>query len=59
MDAFDDNGDGVVQYEDFVGLLCGNSGEGHAVTASGHDLGFLEAGRPDPYDKNLAGYSRK
>jgi len=58
VDAFDDNGDGVVQYDDFVGLLCGNAGEGSAVPASGHDLGFLQAGAADPYDRNLAGATR-
>ena len=52
--AFDQNGDDCIQYEDFVGILCGNAGEGHAVTAVGHDLAFLSSGGGDETDRNAA-----
>ena len=55
VSAFDDNGDGVIQYEDFVSLLCGNEGEGHSVTAIGHDLAFTEPNARDKADPNFAG----
>lgn len=55
VSAFDDNGDGVIQYEDFVSLLCGNEGEGHSVTAVGHDLSFTAPNAKDMTDPNLGG----
>jgi len=55
VSAFDDNGDGVIQYEDFVSLLCGNEGEGHSVTAVGHDLSFTAPNAQDKVDPNLGG----
>lgn len=39
--AFDGNADGVVQYEDFVSILCGNDNDTIAVTASDGQVGFI------------------
>jgi hypothetical protein len=45
VQAFDGNADGVVQYDDFVSLLCGNEGDTFAVTATDEEVAFTRGGR--------------